>query len=138
MLANITDEFTLVSPSGLPIEPTDKASGYSMQLGCIIRESISINTKDIRSKENAALLQVLLRKLHLRYKFPEDSKKVAEHNAITKMSTALSSWRSRVKKKIEKGESWEKISVKEPTLDEDEFKIFSEYVKYEEAKKWTA
>ena len=53
------------------------------------------------------------------------------------MSTALSSWKFRVKKKINKGDSWEKISSKEPTLDEDEFKIFSEYVKSEEAIKWT-
>ena len=42
-----------------------------------------------------------------------------------------------MKKKIQKGDSWEKISAKEPTLDEDEFNIFSEYVKSEEAKKWT-
>ena len=80
VLANITDEFTVVSPSGLPLEPKDKASGYNMQLGCIVRESISINTKDIRSKENEALLQTLLRKLHLRYKFPEDSIKAAERD----------------------------------------------------------
>ena len=53
------------------------------------------------------------------------------------MSTALSSWKFWVKKKIQKGDSWEKISAKEPTLDEDEFNIFSEYVKSKEAKKWT-
>ena len=42
-----------------------------------------------------------------------------------------------MKKKIQKGDSWEKISAKEPTLGEDEFNIFKEYVKTEEAKKWT-
>src|SRR4051794_29637070 len=40
VLANITDEFTFVSPSVLPLEPADKASGYSMQLGYIVRDTI--------------------------------------------------------------------------------------------------
>ena len=79
MLANVTDEFTLVSPSGLPLEPKDIAKGYSMQLGCIVRESMSINTKDIRSKANEALVQNLLQKLHQRYKFPEPLNKKDEH-----------------------------------------------------------
>ena len=96
VLANVTDEYTLVSECGLPLEPKDKASGFSHQIGCIVRESVSINTKDIRSQENAALLQTMVDKLHQRYKFPdEDSKKAAESNAIMKMSTALRSWRSR-------------------------------------------
>src|SRR4051794_17492369 len=106
VLANVTDEFTLVSPSGLPLEPAKLAKGFSMQIGCIVRESVSINTKDIRSEENAALLQTMVAKLHQRYKFPdEDSKRRAEGNAITKMSTSLASWRFRVKKKINKGDS---------------------------------
>ena len=137
VLANITDEFTLVSPGGLPLEPKDKARGYSMQLGCILREILSINTKDIRSKENEALLQTLLQKLHHRYKFPEDSKKAAESNAIKTMSTALSSWRSRVKKKIEKGHSWEKVSKKEPYLSKKDFDDLKESLTTEEAKRWT-
>jgi hypothetical protein len=39
------------------------------------------------------------------------------------MSNALCSWRTQVKKKIDKGDSWEKISKGEPMLDEAEFKI---------------
>ena len=42
-----------------------------------------------------------------------------------------------MKKKIQKGDSWEKISAKEPTLNKEEFNIFKEYVKTEEAKKLT-
>ena len=137
VLANVTDEFTLVSPSGLPLEPKDIAKGYSMQLGCIVRESMSINTKDIRSKANEALVQTLLQKLHQRYKFPEPLNKKVDSLAITKMSTALSSWKSRVKSKIESGESWEKISSKEPHLDKEDFDAFKSSLSSDEAKKWT-
>src|SRR4051812_41919819 len=68
VLAPICEEFTAVSVSGLPLEPAHIARGYIMQLSCIVRESMSINTKHIRS--NAALVDNLIRKLHKRYKFP--------------------------------------------------------------------
>ena len=55
-----------------------------------------------------------------------------------KMSNALSSWKSRVKAKIDKGESWENISRQEPMLDEEEFKTFKAGLASEEAKIWTA
>ena len=71
VLSNVTDHFTEVTPSGLPVAPEATAKGYSMQLGCILRESVSINTKDIRSTANKALRDVLLQKLHQRYTFPE-------------------------------------------------------------------
>ena len=71
MLSNVTDHFTEVTPSGLPVAPEATAKGYIMQLGCILRESVSINTKDIRSTANKALRDVLLQKVHQRYTFPE-------------------------------------------------------------------
>ena len=46
VLANVTEHFTAVTPSGLPVAPEAAAKGYNMQLGCILRESVSINTKD--------------------------------------------------------------------------------------------
>ena len=67
-----------------------------MQLGCIVRESMSINTKDLRSKANEALVENLLRKLHQRYTFPQPLNKKVESLAIMNMSTALSSWKFRV------------------------------------------
>ncbi|KAM0850333.1 hypothetical protein ACQ4PT_053176 [Festuca glaucescens] len=109
VLANITDAFRNVSESGLPLEPSEVAKGYNMQLGCIVRESVSINTKDIRSEANAALAKTLIQKLHQRYTFPEPFNKKVDSLALTKMSIALSSWRTRVKRKIEAGDSWEKI-----------------------------
>ena len=63
-VAPITDTFTKVSLSGQPQEPRNTASGYSMQLGCILRETVSINTYDLRSEENEALRTNLLKKLH--------------------------------------------------------------------------
>ena len=105
VLANVTDAITEVSPSGLPLEPQTVASGYSMQIGCIVRESMSINTTDLRSIENKALVETLFKKLHQRYTFPEPFNKKVDTLALTKMSTALSSWRSRVKKNIMQGKS---------------------------------
>ena len=138
VLANVRDEFTSVSPCGLPLEPKKLAKGFGMQIGCIVRESVSINTKDIRSEENAALLQTMVGKLHERYKFPdEDSKKRAEANAITKMSTCLASWRFRVKKKINNGKSWETISKEEPYLSKDDFDALKESFNTEVAEEWT-
>ena len=121
-LANVTYMFTVVTPSGLPVEPKELAKGYGMQLGCIVQESMSINTKDLRSKSNEALVELLLTKLHQRYTFPQPFNKKVDSLAIMKMSTALSSWKTGVNKKINKGDSWEKIKAKEPSLGEEEFK----------------
>jgi hypothetical protein len=137
VLANVTDAITKVSDSGLPLEPAKVAKGYSMQLGCIVRESMSINTKDIRSEANKVLAETLLKKLHQRYTFPAPFNKKVDSLALTKMSTALSSWRSRVKKKIADGESWEKISSKEPTLEKEDFDVLKAYVNTEECEAWT-
>jgi hypothetical protein len=142
-LADTTDEITLISESGLPLEPADVAAGYGHQLGCIVRESMSINTKHLRSEANARLLDNCVKKLHRRYKFPApytdnlDLSNKVNKLAITKMSNALSSWKTRVKNKITKNESWEDIKKGEPMLDEDEFKIFKAEMETDEAKAWT-
>ena len=65
-----------------------------------------------------------LQKLHQWYTFPEPFNKKVDSLAISKMSTALSSWKHRVKGKIEKGLSWEEIKAKEPMLDQEEFEEF--------------
>jgi hypothetical protein len=49
------EEFTYVKPSGQPMEPAKLAAGYGIQLGCIVRESMSINQKNIRAKGNTSL-----------------------------------------------------------------------------------
>jgi hypothetical protein len=42
------------------------------------------------------------------------------------MSTALASWRTRVKKRIDKNESWEEIKKHEPLLEHDDYLLFKE------------
>ena len=73
---------------------------------------------------------LLFTKLHERYKFPGDfantrhSGNKVNSTAFTRMSTALSIWRSTVKAMIEKGDSYEKIKEKYPLMSEDEYKEF--------------
>jgi hypothetical protein len=43
VLGTKLEEFTYVKPSGQPVEPAKLAAGYGLQLGCIVRESMSIN-----------------------------------------------------------------------------------------------
>jgi hypothetical protein len=66
VLANTTSEITLVSESGQPKEPLDVAAGYGMQLGCIVREIMSINTVNLQGEGNEHLVKLCLRKLHRR------------------------------------------------------------------------
>jgi hypothetical protein len=54
------------------------------------------------------------------------------------MSTALSSWKNRLKRKIEAGESWERISSKDPSLSLEDFNAFKSYLESDAVKKWTA
>jgi hypothetical protein len=105
VLANITDPFMLVSKSGLPLEPSVVAKGYAMQLGCIVRETVPLNTQDLRSDANEALAGTLIQKLHQQYTFLEPFNKKVDSLALMKMSTALSSWKTRLKNKIKKGKS---------------------------------
>ena len=85
VLANITDVITEVSASGLPLAPTTVARGYNMQIGCIVRESMSINNSGLRHEDNAALVETLMKKLHQRYTFPEPFNKNVDSLALTKM-----------------------------------------------------
>ena len=59
--------------------------------------------------------------------------------ALTKMSKALSTWKSNVKRMIEKGESYEKIKEKNPSITEDDyndFKINCSSTANSESSKW--
>ena len=73
---------------------------------------------------------LLFTKLHERYKFPAEfentrlSRNKVNSAALTRMSTALSTWRSTVKAMIEKGDSYEKIKAKYPLMSEDDYKEF--------------
>ena len=69
---------------------------------------------------------LLFTKLHERNKFPADfantrlSGNKVNSAALMKMSTALATWRGAVKRMIEKGDSYEKIKEKNPSISEDD------------------
>jgi hypothetical protein len=130
MLGTVRQEFTEVSPTGVPLAPIEVVRGYGSQLGCIVRNTVSINTENLRHQDRGHMRHLLFQKLHARYKFPDtyantdlQGNKVNNH-ALTKMSTALSSWKSRVAKRIEKGASFEEINATEPMITEDDYREF--------------
>ena len=117
-LRTVKEEFTQVDFDGNPMEPKHIVKGYSVQLGCILRSTVSINTENLRHKDRGNLRNLLFTKLHEWYKFSGDfantrlSGNKVNSAALTKMSTALSTWKSAVKRMIDKGDSYEKIKAK--------------------------
>ena len=130
MLGTVKEEFTQVNSDGHPTAPKVLFKGYLLQLGCILRSTVSINTENLRHKDRGNLRSLLFTKLHERYKFPAEfantrlSGNKVNSAALTKMSTALSTWRSAVKRMIDKGDSYEKIKTKNPSISEDDYKEF--------------
>jgi hypothetical protein len=41
------EDFTQVNKNGVPMEPKALAAGYGTQIGCIIRETMTINTRNL-------------------------------------------------------------------------------------------
>ena len=129
-LRTLKEEFTQVDSDGHPTEPKHIVKGYSLQLGCILRSTVSINTENLRHPDQGNLRHLLFTKLHERYKFPAEFENTSlkgnkvNNAALTKMSKALSTWKSNVKRMIEKGESYEKIKEKSPSITEDDYNDF--------------
>ena len=71
-LRTVKEEFTQVDSDGHPTEPKHIVKGYSVQLGCILRSTVSINTENLRHKDRGNLRNLLFTKLHERYKFPAE------------------------------------------------------------------
>ena len=145
VLGTVKEEFTEVSSEGHPTTPKEIVKGYAGQLGCILRSTISINIENLRHRDRGNLRNLLFTKLHERYKFPGDfantrlSGNKVNSAALTKMSKALSTWRSNVKRMIDKGESYEKIKEKNPSITEDDyndFKINCSSTANSESSKW--
>ena len=119
-----------MNSDGYPTAPKEIVKGYAVQLGCILRSTVSINTENLRHKDRGNLRNLLFTKLHERYKFPGDvantrlSRNKVNSAALARMSTALSTWRSMVKAMIEKGDSYEKIKEKNPSISEDDYREF--------------
>ena len=125
-----------------PIAPAEARKCYGNQVGCILRETASINDYDLRSIPN--MEHLLLTKLHNRFKFPDrdESKTPWDDDAMTdinaaamvKFSNALAAWKVRVKRLIEKNTPWSKIFAENPSLTEAEFLKFKDTCATDEAK----
>ena len=130
VLRTLKEEVTEVDSNGNPTTPERIVKGYSLQLGCIVRSTVSINTENLRHPDRGNLRNLLFTKLHERYKFPAEFENTSlkgnkvNNAALTKMSKALSTWKSNVKRMIEKGESYEKIKEKNPSITEDDYNDF--------------
>ena len=71
-LHTVKEEFTQVDSDGHPTEPKHIVKGYSVQLGCILRSTVSSNTENLRHKDRGNLRNFLFTKLHERYEFPAE------------------------------------------------------------------
>src|ERR1041385_3683633 len=92
------------------------------------RNLMAIN---LRSRENSHYCQLLINKLHGRYKFPKpyDNTKLKGNKvntwALRKMSKALSSWKTQIGRAIiEKNKTWEELKEKESLIDEATYNLF--------------
>jgi hypothetical protein len=118
---------TRVSASGHPLKPEEFVAGYGNQLGCIVRSTVPLNTVNLRSKDNVHYRTLLLQKLHARYKFADEfvnlevSGNPVNNVAISKMNTALASWKVRVKKLILAGKTFKEAKKSSPTLTENDY-----------------
>ena len=64
VLRTLKEEVTEVDSNGNPTAPERIVKGYSLQLGCILRSTISINTENLRHPDRGNLRNLLFTKLH--------------------------------------------------------------------------
>jgi hypothetical protein len=111
-----------VSASGNPLIPEESVKGNGLQLGCILRSTVPLNSKNLRSEDNAHYCTLLFQKLHARYKFADEYNKTevsgncVNNAAILNMRATLASWKVRVKKLILAGKTFEEAKKSNPTL----------------------
>ena len=105
-IGTMRQEFTAVTSIGIPREPKCHSEGYGRQIVAILWNTVPMTTINLRSQDNIHYCQLLIDKMHTRYKFPDPynntnlkGNKVNKW-ALRKMSKALSSWKTRVKTTI--------------------------------------
>ena len=64
VLGTVKEEFTEVNSDGHPTAPKELVSGYAGQLGCILRSTVLINTKNLRHRDRGNLHNLLFTKLY--------------------------------------------------------------------------
>ncbi|XP_044366706.1 uncharacterized protein [Triticum aestivum] len=131
-----------VSEAGLPLSPKKAEQGYSNGLGCILRETVSINETNLRSKANENLRALLLSKLHTHYKFPDESldeTTPVNNRALCKWTKLLSSWKSKAKSEYLEKDYETEIKKKWPSVSEEDWNLFKQHCETPEVKemeKW--
>ena len=76
------------------------------------------------------MYNLLFTKLYERYKFPGDfantrlSGNKVNSAALTKMSTTLATWRAAVKRRVLRGDSYEKIKETNPSISKADYREF--------------
>jgi hypothetical protein len=116
-----------VLASGHPLKPEEFVAGYGNQLGCIVQSTVPLNTVNLRSENNVHYCTLLVQKLHARYKFTDEfvnlevSGNPVNNATISKMNTALASWKVRVKKLILAGKTFEEAKKSNPTLMDNDY-----------------
>ena len=119
---------TRLNSIGEPISPRKAASHYGNALGVILREVCSINESNIRDSGKQNLRELLIRRVHARFKFPDEydnlsyPKNQVNNHAIHKFSKNLSSWKSAARKEVH--EDYSMIKEKWPTISADDWNIF--------------
>jgi hypothetical protein len=113
-----------VTSDGEPVSLRNDASAYGNALECIVRECCNINKNDLRHPDNSELRDVLIKRIHKRFEFPDDPKDVLEPNtevnnhAITKMSKRWSGWKSKAKNEMYE-KNYSKVQARWPSISED-------------------
>ena len=139
------ERFTEVNPkTGLPTEPKTLARGYGLQLGAILRETVSVNKTKLRTHKKKLLQVQLIARLHQRYEFPPayDNKNlkgnIVNERALSKFSTNLSGYKTMLRGMIGNNESWEEIHRHFPRMTPEQYQKFLENEQLDFTKQQTA
>ncbi|KAM0923513.1 hypothetical protein ACQ4PT_005494 [Festuca glaucescens] len=119
--------------SGEPLLPETVVAGYDNDLGCILRDTVSINEMNMRDPIKNHLVTLLITKLHKRFKFLEPyndeedlTSNLVNTHALGKFSPDLSSWKSRLRKMASEGVDFFKVHKAFPQITEEEWRIFKD------------
>jgi hypothetical protein len=124
MLTNGTFKISKIDGRGVPVSPLKNAKGFSIAVGCIVRETVKITCTDIRGKDTENLREMMFNRLFNRYTFEnDDMQRQVRLRALGMMTKALNTWRNRANNMKDK-DFEETIKKKWPQIEEDDWKQF--------------
>jgi hypothetical protein len=128
-LSNNIHVITRIDGKGIPVSPVKSSGGYSISVGVIVRENVSIICTDLRAKQYKNLTGLLMQMLFNHYVFGKEEgdkelKKIKE-KYMCMMVKALRTWRNMANKL--KDEDFETVIQKKwPQIMEEQWKQFIE------------